>query len=195
MSMPRNAPGRGHKGMPCQLTMQRLASASICAEMLLSICSGHSSCSAASSSCMQITCVAASAGACKLHQDGHCAPPAGLRCLRSVPFTCSGSDWVAPSDWECMCAAQVGISVNLIFLVVGIVVSSAVPPLAFLLTWRKVPRGAAITAALGGQAAAIIAWLVHTQVVYGAITQDTSQVRPCACWLQLKAPLLHALQE
>ncbi len=72
---------------------------------------------------------------------------------------------------------QVGISVNLIFLVVGLVVSSAVPPLAFLLTWRKVPRGAAITAALVGQAAGIIAWLVHTQVVYGAITQDTSQVR------------------
>ena len=74
---------------------------------------------------------------------------------------------------------------NLIFLVVGLVVSSAVPPLAFLLTWSKVPRGAAITAALGGQAAAIIAWLVHTQVVYGAITQDTSQVWPCAHWLHL----------
>ncbi|CAL5222256.1 g4593 [Coccomyxa viridis] len=69
----------------------------------------------------------------------------------------------------------VGISVNLIFLVVGLVVSSAVPPLAFLLTWRKVPRGAAITAALAGQACGIIAWLVHTQVVYGAITQDTAQ--------------------
>ena len=73
---------------------------------------------------------------------------------------------------------QVGISVNLIFLVVGLVVSSAVPPLAFLLTWRKVPSGAAITAALAGQACGIIAWLVHTQVVYGAITQDTSQVNP-----------------
>ena len=71
---------------------------------------------------------------------------------------------------------QVGISVNLIFLVVGLVVSSAVPPLAFLLTWRKVPSGAAITAALAGQACGIIAWLVHTQVVYGAITQDTAQV-------------------
>ena len=73
--------------------------------------------------------------------------------------------------------SQVGISVNLIFLVVGLVVSSAVPPLAFMLTWSKVPRGAAITSALVGQAAGIIAWLVHTQVVYGSITQDTSQVR------------------
>ena len=71
---------------------------------------------------------------------------------------------------------QVGISVNLIFLVVGLVVSSAVPPLAFLLTWSKVPSGAAITGALAGQAAGIIAWLVHTQIVYGAITQDTAQV-------------------
>ena len=83
-----------------------------------------------------------------------------------------------------MHAAQVGVSVNLIFLVVGLVVSSAVPPLAFLLTWSKVPRGAAITAVLGGQAAAIIAWLVHTQVVYGAITQDTSQVRPYLAWFK-----------
>ena len=71
---------------------------------------------------------------------------------------------------------QVGISVNLIFLVVGIVVSSAVPPLAFLLTWSKVPRGAAITSAIAGQVAGIIAWLAHTQIVYGVITQDTSQV-------------------
>ena len=84
-------------------------------------------------------------------------------------------------------SVQVGISVNLIFLVVGLVVSSAVPPLAFLLTWRKVPRGAAITGALAGQAAGIIAWLVHTQVVYGAITQDTSQVNPWTCHLHCNA--------
>ncbi len=94
-----------------------------------------------------------------------------------------------------MHAAQVGVSVNLIFLVVGLVVSSAVPPLAFLLTWSKVPRGAAITAVLGGQAAAIIAWLVHTQVVYGAITQDSCQVWSYVAWLQLIRRSLYAVPQ
>ncbi|EIE23218.1 urea active transporter [Coccomyxa subellipsoidea C-169] len=68
-----------------------------------------------------------------------------------------------------------GVSVNFIFLVVGIVVSSALPPLIFLLTWKRVPKGAAIAAALGGQAAAIIAWLVHTKIVYEVVDINTTQ--------------------
>ncbi len=72
------------------------------------------------------------------------------------------------------------MSVNFIFLVVGIVVSSALPPLVFLLTWKRVPKGAAITAALGGQAAAIIAWLVHTKIVYEVVDINTTQVGPAA---------------
>ena len=98
-----------------------------------------------------------------------------------------GASWYLRPAYSMPCSAQerdssgvimqVGISVNIIFLVVGIVVSSAVPPLAFLLTWRKVPcGGAAITSAIAGQIAGIIAWLVHTQIVYGVITQDTAQV-------------------
>ena len=44
------------------------------------------------------------------------------------------------------------MSVNFIFLIIGLLVSSVVPPLAFMLTWPAVPRGAAIASALGGQA-------------------------------------------
>lgn len=47
---------------------------------------------------------------------------------------------------------QANVSVNFIFLIIGLLVSSVVPPLAFMLTWPAVPRGAAIASALGGQA-------------------------------------------
>ena len=51
----------------------------------------------------------------------------------------------------------------------------------------QVPAGAAIAAALGGQSCAIIAWLVHAKVAYGALNLTTTQnlpptmvrVRPC----------------
>ena len=43
------------------------------------------------------------------------------------------------------------MSVNFIFLIIGLLVSSVVPPLAFMLTWPAVPRGAAIASAIGGQ--------------------------------------------
>ena len=41
-----------------------------------------------------------------------------------------------------------------------------------MLTWARVPAGACIASALGGQGAAIIAWIVHTKMVY-------TDVRPC----------------
>ena len=69
---------------------------------------------------------------------------------------------------------------NFIFLIVGLLVSSALPPLAFLLTWKRVPKGAAIAGALGGQACAIIAWLVHTKIVYETVDIITSQVSAAA---------------
>ena len=59
---------------------------------------------------------------------------------------------------------QVNIDINFLFLVVGLMVSSSVPPLTFLLVWPAVPKGAAISGALGGQACAIIAWIVHAKV-------------------------------
>ena len=71
---------------------------------------------------------------------------------------------------------QANVSVNFIFLVVGLLVSSAVPALAFMLTWSRVPKGAVIASTLGGQAAAIIAWLVHTKIVYDSVDLNTTQV-------------------
>lgn len=72
------------------------------------------------------------------------------------------------------------MSVNFIFLIVGLLVSSALPPLAFLLTWKRVPKGAAIAGAVGGQICAIIAWLVHTKIVFESVDITTTQVTAAA---------------
>lgn len=61
---------------------------------------------------------------------------------------------------------KVNIDVNFLFLVVGLMVSSTVPPLSFMLVWPSVPKGAAIAGALGGQLCAIIAWIVHAKIIY-----------------------------
>lgn len=61
-----------------------------------------------------------------------------------------------------------------LFFVIGLLVASVFPPISFLLCWSKVPRGAAITAALGGQFAAITAWLATTYAVHGQVTIATT---------------------
>lgn len=75
---------------------------------------------------------------------------------------------------------KVNIDVNFLFLVVGLMVSSAVPPLSFMLVWPSVPKGAAIAGALGGQICAIIAWIVHAKVIYHklSISDSLQQLGP-----------------
>ncbi|MCO5581170.1 hypothetical protein L7F22_035048 [Adiantum nelumboides] len=71
---------------------------------------------------------------------------------------------------------KVNVDVNFLFLVVGLLISSSVPPLSFMLVWPAVPTNAAISGALGGQISAIIAWIVHAKIVYGELTiSDTLQ--------------------
>lgn len=71
---------------------------------------------------------------------------------------------------------KVGIDVNFLFLVMGLMVSSTVPPLTFMLMWPAVPKGAAISSAIGGQICAITAWLLHAQIAYHRLTvSDTLQ--------------------
>ncbi|CAL8469194.1 g8735 [Coccomyxa elongata] len=69
---------------------------------------------------------------------------------------------------------HIGIDINWLFFVIGLLVASVFPPISFLLTWNAVPKGAAIASALGGQAAAIIAWLVSTKILYDDITITTT---------------------
>lgn len=74
----------------------------------------------------------------------------------------------------CIILLQIGISINWLFFVIGLMVASVFPPISFLLCWNKVGRWAAITAALGGQGAAILAWLVATYIIYGDLTITTT---------------------
>ncbi|CAK0737642.1 hypothetical protein CVIRNUC_000946 [Coccomyxa viridis] len=69
---------------------------------------------------------------------------------------------------------KIGIDINWLFFVIGLLVASVFPPISFLLIWNAVPKGAAITAALGGQACAIITWLVATQQIYGKLSIITT---------------------
>lgn len=71
---------------------------------------------------------------------------------------------------------KVGIDVNFLFLVMGLLVSSTVPPLTFMLIWPAVPKGAAISSAIGGQICAIAAWILHAKIAYHRLTvSDTLQ--------------------
>ncbi|KAH7298838.1 hypothetical protein KP509_25G060900 [Ceratopteris richardii] len=71
---------------------------------------------------------------------------------------------------------KMGIDVNFLFLVSGLMVSSTVPALTLMLMWAAVPKQAAILSAIGGQVCAISAWLLHTKIVYHRMTvRDTLQ--------------------
>ncbi|KAK9785769.1 hypothetical protein WJX73_001272 [Symbiochloris irregularis] len=69
---------------------------------------------------------------------------------------------------------HVGISLNYIFFVAGILLLAGAPPLMLLLLWDRLTAAAAITAAIGGQAAAICGWLVATHEIYGELTLNTT---------------------
>ena len=58
----------------------------------------------------------------------------------------------------------VGVSINFIYLVVGLITAPGFPPVLMMLLWPRVGKWAAIVGALGGQVLAVTAWLVHTKV-------------------------------
>ena len=57
-----------------------------------------------------------------------------------------------------------GISLNWLFLLMGILIGPAVPPLSFCLTWSKASRAGAISGALSGITCGILSWLVYAKV-------------------------------
>ena len=88
-----------------------------------------------------------------------CSSLCKLQGGRSQKRTMS-SLWLHDARCRTLCL-QVNIQVNFVFLIVGLMVSSAVPALFFMLTWPAVPRGAAITSALVGQVCAPFAVVIH----------------------------------
>jgi Na+/proline symporter len=66
-----------------------------------------------------------------------------------------------------------GFNVSFIVTAVGIVVDSAIVPMACTIMWRKQSKAAVILAPLISSAAAIIAWLLTAQHEYGSISITT----------------------
>ena len=64
----------------------------------------------------------------------------------------------------------------------GVLIGSAVVPIASCLLWSKCTAKAAITGAISGQIVAIIVWLVFTRFTEGAITIETTGAYPSNGW-------------
>jgi len=69
---------------------------------------------------------------------------------------------------------EMGLNLGWVYLAMGVLIGSAVIPIAFCLTWSKCSRWGAIAGALIGQWAGIITWLVWAKVGYGEVTVDTT---------------------
>lgn len=69
---------------------------------------------------------------------------------------------------------EMDLSLGWVYLAMGVLIGSAVIPIAFALTWSKCSRYGAIAGALIGQIAGIIVWLVWAKVGYEEVTVDTT---------------------
>lgn len=86
-----------------------------------------------------------------------------------------------------------GFSVNYLTTCIGIIVDSAIIPMACTLLWKKQSTIAFVGAAVISSAAAIIAWLLVAHTNYGAVTLDTtSQNLPLAAgnMMSLTGPIV-----
>lgn len=68
----------------------------------------------------------------------------------------------------------IGIDLGYMYLLMGIICSPAVFPVAFTITWRKQTSSAAIGASVIGVCAGIAVWLGTAHRLYGEITIDTT---------------------
>jgi Na+/proline symporter len=68
---------------------------------------------------------------------------------------------------------QIGLSLGWVYLFMGIAIGSGVVPIALLVNWKGISAKAAICGAFGGQALAVMAWLVTCSALYTDITVDT----------------------
>ncbi|XP_019445200.1 PREDICTED: urea-proton symporter DUR3 [Lupinus angustifolius] len=69
---------------------------------------------------------------------------------------------------------KVGVSLGWMYLAMGVLIGSAVLPIAFMLLWRKANAIGAILGTIFGCVLGIITWLSVTQIEYGKINLDTT---------------------
>jgi Na+/proline symporter len=73
---------------------------------------------------------------------------------------------------------KLDVSLGWVYLFMGIVIGSAVLPIAFSITWKNCSAAGAISGAIFGQMAGVISWLVTTKTIEGEITLKTTGERP-----------------
>ncbi|KAJ7468098.1 solute symporter family transporter [Mycena latifolia] len=68
----------------------------------------------------------------------------------------------------------IGIDLGWLFFVMGLLIGGAVFPVAFAVTWKGQTSAGAISGAVGGLGAGLVAWLLTARVHYGEITVATT---------------------
>jgi Na+/proline symporter len=69
---------------------------------------------------------------------------------------------------------KAGISLGWMYLAMGVLIGSAVMPIAFMLLWRKANAIGAILGAISGCVLGIITWLSVAKSEYGRVNLDTT---------------------
>jgi len=69
---------------------------------------------------------------------------------------------------------KAGVSLGWMYLAMGVLIGSAVIPIAFMLLWRKANAIGAILGTVFGCVLGVITWLSVTKIEYGKINLDTS---------------------
>lgn len=74
---------------------------------------------------------------------------------------------------------QLGLSLQYVYLMMGILIGSAVAPISLAILWDRIGRRAATAGAVTGLAAGVAGWLAASVAMYGEITvQSTGSITP-----------------
>jgi len=65
---------------------------------------------------------------------------------------------------------QIGASLQYVYLAMGILIGSAVVPISLSVVWKKTNKTAAMTAAIGGLACGVLAWVSSADILYGQVS-------------------------
>ena len=68
-----------------------------------------------------------------------------------------------------------------VYLMMGVIIGSAVCPIAFCMVWSKCTAAGAVSGAITGLVAAVCAWLGYTKAKFGAISIATTGESRGAC--------------
>lgn len=74
---------------------------------------------------------------------------------------------------------QLGVSLQYVYLMMGVLIGSAVAPISLSILWRRTNRYAATGGALAGLVAGVSGWLVSAMLIHGDISmQSTGSITP-----------------